>query len=232
MATSKANVKAKATAPSRIPQYTPIITTTTPILPQRSQQIPVNNADLRPFFSRMTTTLRQSFAQRRPWFELIDRSNFSRPESLSEAASRVRKNLSYFRVNYTAILAVVVALSLLSHPISLFFFVGLVWSWLFLYLFRSPDQPVFLYDRNFSDRDTLGILIISTILVVFLTGLGSLMMYSSLVGLGFICVHGAFRVPQEVFAEDQEPDALAGLISFINITAAAAGVAAPTIPRV
>ncbi|KAL4556943.1 hypothetical protein LXL04_035110 [Taraxacum kok-saghyz] len=228
MATSKAKVKAKATAPSRLPHYTPI-NATTPIIPQ---QIPVNNPDLRPFFSRMTTTLRQSFSQRRPWFEIIDRSNFSRPESFSEAASRVRKNLSYFRVNYSAILAVVVALSLFSHPVSLFFFAGLVWAWLFLYLFRSPDQPVVLYDRSFSDREALGILILSTILIVFLTGLGSLMIYSSLCGLAIICVHGAFRVPQEVFAEDQQPDVAAGFLSFLTVTAAAAAASVPPMPRV
>ncbi|KAL7582674.1 hypothetical protein Lser_V15G44063 [Lactuca serriola] len=227
MATSKAKVMAKATAPSRIHQYTPI-TATTPIIPQ---QIPVNNnPDLRPFFSRMTATLRESFAQRRPWFEIIDRSNFSRPETFSEAVSRVRKNLSYFRVNYSAILAVFVALSLLSHPISLFFFVGVVWAWLYLYLFRSPDQPVVLFEHNFSDRQALGILILSTILIVFLTGLGSLIMYSSLIGLGMLCIHGAFRIPQEVFVEDQQPDIAAGFLSFLTVTAAAAVAAAPPMP--
>ncbi|KAL0458598.1 UNVERIFIED_CONTAM: PRA1 family protein B3 [Sesamum latifolium] len=76
--------------------------------------------------TRLSDALRRTIARRRPWFELIDVSAFSRPDSLSVAVSRTRKNLSYFRVNYLSILALVLAASLLSHPLSLFALVSLI----------------------------------------------------------------------------------------------------------
>ncbi|KVI07032.1 PRA1 family protein B2-like [Cynara cardunculus var. scolymus] len=219
-----ATAKATATGPSRIRQST---TTATTQRPQRTQQIPLTDPDLRPLLSNISTSLQHSYAQRRPWFELIDRSTFSRPETISEATSRVRKNISYFRVNYMAVIALVLLFSLLSHPFPLFFLISLIASWLYFYLFRPADQPVFLFERTYSDREVLGILIVSTIVIVFLTGLVSLMISSLLFGLGIVCVHGAFRVPQDVFVEDQEPSSNAGFLSFLAVAAAA-----PNRPRV
>nr|XP_043616042.1 PRA1 family protein B3-like [Erigeron canadensis] len=214
---------------TRLPQSTTI--------PLQSSEPPppilTNNPDIRPFLSRITTSLTHSFSQRRPWFELMDRTTFSRPDTLSEGVSRIKKNFSYFRINYTAMIVVITALSLLSHPFPLFFLVCLLSAWIFFYLFRPPNQPVFLFDRSFTDRETLGILIISTILVIFLTGLVSLLISSIVFGLGVTCAHGAFRVPQEVFVDGQEQQGNdSGLLSFITGAATSAAVAAaPTIPR-
>ncbi|XP_071728686.1 PRA1 family protein B1-like [Rutidosis leptorrhynchoides] len=220
--------KPRTAGPSRLPQTTPFT--------QRSQPpkttVP-NNPDLRPFLTHITTSIRHSYSQRRPWFQLVDRSTFSRPETLSEAISRIKKNFSYFRINYTTLIAIVTIFSLLSHPFPLFFSICLLSAWLFLYLFRAPDQPVFLFDRTFSDRETLGILIISTILIVFLTGLVSLLISSVLFGLALTCVHAALRVPQEVFVDNHER-VTSGLLSFLTETAATVAVAStpPTMPRV
>ncbi|KAL8251913.1 hypothetical protein R6Q59_035606 [Mikania micrantha] len=230
---------ATATTP-RTPRPIPVSTSprtprpipsTTPRTPQPFQsttptctyQPTTNDPDLRPFFSRLTTTLRHSFSQRRPWFELVDRSTFCRPETLSETTSRIKKNLSYFHVNYIVIIGIVTVLSLLSHPFPLFFLVSLLAAWIYLYLFRPPDQPAFVFDRTFPDRDILGILIISSILIVFLTGLGSLLISSIVFGFGITCVHAAFRVPQEVFVEDQDP-MNTGYLSFLMGTTAFASV--------
>ncbi|KAF5790406.1 putative prenylated rab acceptor P [Helianthus annuus] len=228
MAQPTTTMKIKTTPSPRLPQST----TPTPTSLYHPIPPPSPSPDLRPFFSRLTTSLRNSFAQRRPWFEIIDRSTFRRPDTFSEATTRVRKNLSYFRVNYTAIIIILTILSLLSHPFPLIFFVSLSAAWLYLYLFRPPDQPALLFDHTFSDREILGILIILTILTVFLTGLGALLVSSIVFGLGITCVHGAFRVPQEVFVDNQD-QMDAGILSFLIGTATSAAVAtAPTIPRV
>lgn len=194
-------------------------------------QTGISTPAFRAFISRLSSSIRQGLSLRRPWSELLDRSSFSRPDTLSEAASRVRKNFSYFRVNYVALLAAVLAFSLLSHPLSLLVLLALLAAWFFLYLFRPSDQPVVIFGRTFSDRETLGILVVSTIVVVFLTSVGSLLISALLVGLALVCTHGAFRIPEDLFLDDQEP-ANAGFLSFLGgaaSTAAAAAAAAPAV---
>ncbi|XP_059626417.1 PRA1 family protein B3-like [Cornus florida] len=192
-----------------------------------SQPSSIATPAFRAFVGRLSDSLRRASARRRAWSELADYTAFSRPDSVSEAASRVRKNFSYFRVNYLTLLAAVLGISLLSHPFSLITLLSLLAAWLFLYLFRPSDQPVVVLGRTFSDRETLGILIVLTVVVIFLTSVGSLLMSTALVGLAIVCVHGAFRVPEDLFLDDQDPiGSGSGLFSFIGGAASSAAVAA------
>ncbi|XWS67303.1 hypothetical protein CRYUN_Cryun05aG0275900 [Craigia yunnanensis] len=204
-----------------------------PVLPistaQSESQPPVATPAFRAFISHINDSLRNGFSQRRPWAELADRSAFSKPESFSEAALRVRKNYSYFRVNYLSVIGLILAFSLLSHPFSLLLLLGLLCSWIFLYLFRPADQPLVIFGRTFSDRETLGILIIFSVFVVFLTTVGSLLISALMVGVGLVCAHGAFRVPEDLFLDEQEP-AATGFLSFLGGAASnAAAAAAPAV---
>ncbi|GJX42533.1 PRA1 family protein B3 [Tanacetum coccineum] len=49
---------------------------------------------------------------------------------------------------------------------------------MFLYVFRAADQQVVIGGRTFSDREILGVLVVATVFVVFLTSVGSLLMSS------------------------------------------------------
>jgi hypothetical protein len=100
---------------------------------------------------------------------------------------------------------------------------GLLASWSFLYLFRPSDQPVVLFGRTFADRETLGILSLLTIFVVFLTSVGSLLISALMVGLAIVCAHGAFRVPEDLFLDDQEVTS-SGFLSFLGSAASSAAV--------
>ena len=116
---------------------------------------PIATPAFRLFLSRLSDSARRSLSDRRPWGELIDRSAFSKPDSVSDATSRLRRNLAYFRVNYAAVVAFALGASLVAHPFSLFILFGLLAAWCFLYLFRASDQPVVLFGRTFFDRETL-----------------------------------------------------------------------------
>ncbi|KAM7258630.1 hypothetical protein ACFE04_014371 [Oxalis oulophora] len=173
------------------------------------------------FLTRLKTTLTSSLSNRRPWIELIDRTAFSKPTSAADATTRIRKNYTYFRVNYLTLLAVVLAVSLLSHPFSLLSLLSLLAAWLFLYSFRPADQPLVVMGRTFSDRETLGFLCLATVVVVFLTSVGSLLITAILIGLGIVCVHGAFRDPEDLFLDEQD-NAGSGLFSFVGGAASSA----------
>ncbi|KAL6291148.1 PRA1 family protein B1 [Prunus yedoensis var. nudiflora] len=190
-------------------------------------QPPIATPAFRAFLSRFSTSIRYGFSQRRPWYELLDRSSLARPDSLSDAYSRIRKNFTYFRVNYVSLLALVLALSLLTHPFSLLVLLSLLGAWAFLYLFRPSDQPLVILGRTFSDAETLVGLVVLTVVVVFVSSVGSLLISALLIGFAIVCAHGAFRVPEDLFLDDQEP-ANAGFLSFLGgaTSTAAASVAA------
>lgn len=215
-------------------------TTAPPVLPISNSQpavtasggavasdAPANNPAFRAFINTLSNSLRHGLDQRRPWAELVDRTAFSKPESFSEATLRVRKNFSYFRVNYYAIVSVILAVSLLTNPFSLILLIGLLASWTFLYLFRPADQPLVILGRTFSDFETLALLSAFTVFVVFLTSVGSVLVSALMLGVAVICLHGAFRVPEDLFLDDQENSQATGFLSFLRGPAAAAAAAVP-----
>ncbi|KAJ6755650.1 PRA1 FAMILY PROTEIN-RELATED [Salix purpurea] len=187
-----------------LPITNPQPTTTT----AAGSQPPLPPHAFRAFLNNITESARNGFAQRRPFTELFDRSAFSKPESISEATTRIRKNYTYFRINYLTIISVILAFSLLSNPFSLLLLVGLLCSWLFLYLFRASDQPLVISGRTF--------IIISALLV----------------GVGIVCAHGAFRAPEDLFLDDVQENASTGFLSSFlggaasNVVASAAPIVA------
>lgn len=185
-------------------------------------------AALRSFVGRLSDSLRHGLDQRRPWSELADRTAFSKPESFSDATVRIRKNYSYFRVNYYAVVAAILAVSLLTNPFSLVVLIGLLAAWTFLYLFRPSDQPVVLVGRTFSDFETLALLSGLTVFAVFLTSVGSVIISALMLGVAVVCLHGAFRVPEDLFLDEQENSQTTGFLSFLRGAAANAAVASAT----
>ncbi|KAF7144145.1 hypothetical protein RHSIM_Rhsim05G0225600 [Rhododendron simsii] len=212
---------------SSSPSVLPLTTTQTTTI---ESQPPIATPAFRAFISHITDTIRNGLSHRRPWTELVDRSAFSKPESLSESTLRIRKNYAYFRVNYLSCLAAVLAVSLLTNPFALLLLLALLAAWLFLYLFRPSDPPLVIFGRTFSERETLGMLIVSSIVVIFLTSVGSVLISALMVGIAIVCAHGAFRVPEDLFLDEQETEA-PGFLSFLtasvtNTAASAATVAA------
>ncbi|XP_073066543.1 PRA1 family protein B4-like [Primulina eburnea] len=177
-----------------------------------------SSSAVRMFFAGISETVRSGLSNRRPWPELVDRSAFSKPESISEATLRIRKNYQYFRINYLTVVTAVLAISLLTNPFSLILLAGLLAAWMFLYLFRqSSDPPLVVFGRQFSDRETLLFLVISTVVVIFLTSVGSVLVSALMVGVAIVCAHGAFRVPEDLFLDEQEQSTGAsGFLSFFT----------------
>ncbi|GJR54609.1 PRA1 family protein B4-like protein [Tanacetum coccineum] len=197
--------------------------------PEESQA-PVTTPAFRAFINHITSTVRSGLTDRRPWSELIDRSAISKPESISDVTTRIRKNYAYFRVNYFTLIAIVIGISLLTNPFSLITLLTLLAAWIFLYVFRPTEPPLVILGRTFSERETLGLLIVLSIVVVFLTSVGTLLISSTLIGMGIVCVHGTFRAPEDFFLDEQDPSGSNGFLSLLGVAASnAAASAAPVI---
>ncbi|CAN6325583.1 unnamed protein product [Urochloa humidicola] len=176
-----------------------------------------NPAAARAFLSRLLESAKRALSGARPWSELVDRSALSRPDTVAEATSRLRKNLAYFRVNYAAVVALSLAAALLAHPFSLAALLALLAAWCLLYILRPADAPpLAAFGRTFSDREVLGGLIASSAFVVFLTSVGSLIFSALALGAAVVCAHGAFRVPEDLFLDEPAEQAAGNpLLSFI-----------------
>ncbi|KAI3981419.1 hypothetical protein MKX01_021542, partial [Papaver californicum] len=84
-------------------------------------------------------------------------------------------NFTYFRITYLTILDAVVAFSLVTNPISFLVVGGLIAAWIFLYLFLPSNSLLVLFGRTFTDRETLGLLLVSSVVVIFVTSVESLL---------------------------------------------------------
>ncbi|XP_062014982.1 PRA1 family protein B1-like [Rosa rugosa] len=176
----------------------------------------------RSILTRLSRFSRNALVNQRPWTELVDRTAFTRPSSFSDAASRVRKNAAYFRVNYLIVLAVVLAYSLLSHPFTLLTLVGLAAAWIFLYSHRQSDQPLVILGRTYSDTQVLFGLGLVTLIAILMTSVLSLLITALMVGVGIVCAHGAFRDPEDLFLDESQPLG-SGFASMFSGAASSAG---------
>ncbi|PUZ43397.1 hypothetical protein GQ55_8G005900 [Panicum hallii var. hallii] len=211
----------------------PPLLPTTVVVPAAATPSPIPSADdanpaaVRAFLSRLLESGRRALSGARPWSELVDWSALSRPDSLSDATSRLRKNLAYFRVNYAAVVALSLGASLLAHPFSLAALLALLAAWCLLYILRPADAaPVAAFGRTFSDKEVLGGLIACSAFAVFLTSVGSLIFSALALGAGVVCAHGALRVPEELlFLDDGDQAGGSGnpLMSFIASATAGTG---------
>ncbi|GAB2228020.1 hypothetical protein Droror1_Dr00009849 [Drosera rotundifolia] len=140
-------------------------TTYTPI-PTAPQSSLVANLD---YISRAKQRIYSTLATRRQWLEIFSYKSLSPlPHSFSDSLTRLRFNLSYFRVNFLLVGLVVLFLSLLWHPVSLIVFLLFFAAWLFLYFFR--DAPVVVRSYEVPEWVVLVVLSVGTVVALVLTG--------------------------------------------------------------
>ncbi|KMT05541.1 hypothetical protein BVRB_7g176640 [Beta vulgaris subsp. vulgaris] len=185
--------------------YTPI-TSSPP--PSSTSTTPLSaNLD---FISRAKHNLYNNLSARRPWRQIFDHHSLSFPHNLSDAISRLKTNLSYFRMNFAMFILLILFLSLLWHPISLIVFLALMLAWLFLYFLR--DEPLHLFSRSIDDRIVLTILSVLTVGLLLLTGATGNILISVAVGVSIVVIYSVFRRSDDLFL-DEDQAAAGGLLA-------------------
>lgn len=152
------------------------------------------------FLTRARDTTQSVFSTRRPWRQLLDIHAITRPCSVGDATVRLKRNLSYFRVNYAMIILFILFVSLLWHPVSMIVFIVVFIAWFFLYFFR--DGPLVVFHRTVDDRVVLGILGIVTIVSLVLTHVWLNVLVSLLIGFFIIGLHAAFRGTEDLYYDE------------------------------
>eukprot|EP00878_Enallax_costatus_P005248 GHUV01005515.1.p1 GENE.GHUV01005515.1~~GHUV01005515.1.p1 ORF type:complete len:219 (+),score=60.69 GHUV01005515.1:195-851(+) len=170
--------------------------------------------------SRLREYSTSTFEQRKPWGEVLDRTSFSKPSSLQEAASRIRKNAGYFKINYLIIILLTVAATFVTHPSSLLVLGFLAASW--VYVFAIRQGPLVISGKELSEREKLlGMSAISFLVVFVLTSVANVLFSALTLSCAIIGLHGAMRVPDDLFLDDSESNQ--GLLSIFT-----GGSSAPT----
>ena len=124
------------------------------------------------------------------------------PVPVGQASTRIRKNVHYFKVNYLIWLVTVAVVCMLANPRSLLVLFGLGSAWGYVFVVRG-DAPLVIAGRAVSEREKLvGAAAISVAVIFFLTSVGSVLFSALCIGLAGVAVHGALRVPDDLFLDD------------------------------
>ncbi|KAJ8573009.1 hypothetical protein K7X08_009520 [Anisodus acutangulus] len=164
-----------------------------------------------PLPSTSLSTTRSETATRRPWRVFFDYTLISLPYNYSESMSRVRRNLTYFRVNYAMVILLILFLSLVYHPISMIVFLAISIAW--LYYFR--EEPIIILGTQFDDRLVLVGLGLVTVVALAITHVGLNVLVALIIGFFVLGLHGLFRGTEDLFLDESEA-AEGGLLSVVS----------------
>ncbi|KAK7294331.1 hypothetical protein RJT34_17220 [Clitoria ternatea] len=157
------------------------------------------------YISRAKQRIKAGLGTRRPWKAMLNLRSLKVPGGgVAEAVSRVRVNVSYFRMNYAMVVLLILFLSLLWHPISMIVFLLLMAAWLFLYFLR--DEPLVVLGRLVDDRLVLMVMAVMTVAVLLLTDATVNIVVAVAVGAAVVLAHAALRRTEDLFlGEEEEP---------------------------
>eukprot|EP01025_Chloroclados_australasicus_P028295 TRINITY_DN2803_c0_g2_i1.p1 TRINITY_DN2803_c0_g2~~TRINITY_DN2803_c0_g2_i1.p1 ORF type:complete len:225 (-),score=20.91 TRINITY_DN2803_c0_g2_i1:471-1145(-) len=139
----------------------------------------------------------------KPWNELLDRSAMSRPENITEATNRLRRNVAYFKINYIIIVALTILICFLMNPSSLVVMSLVLLSW--IYVFNIRTTPIVIAGRTLNDRDKIMAMSgISFVVIFFLTSVASVLFYAIALSCAVIALHGSMRQPEDLFLDEAQ----------------------------
>lgn len=151
--------------------------------------------------SRAKQHIKDGLATRRPWRVIFDVHSMGLPPNVSDAFTRTKTNLAYFRSNYAIVVLNVIFFSLIWHPTSLIVFAGLVFLWIFLYFLR--DEPLKVFRFQIDDRAVLIGLSVITIVLLLLTNATFNIVAALVAGTVLVLIHAVVRKTEDLFLDEE-----------------------------
>ncbi|URD73096.1 PRA1 family protein [Musa troglodytarum] len=188
--------------PAPVPPSRPSVSETRPSpapAPPNASSPAAGAADLVSSFKEQGRAL---ISGQRPWLHLLDVTALACPASAGDACFRLRRNIAYFRSNYTLLWLSVLSVSLLWHPASLFVFIALTAAWFFLFFTR--DRPVALCGLPITDGIILVVLSVTTIFALVFSNVGSTVFGAIMIGTVIICLNAVLRATDNLFLDETE----------------------------
>ncbi|KAE8687848.1 hypothetical protein F3Y22_tig00111008pilonHSYRG00277 [Hibiscus syriacus] len=136
---------------------------------------------------------------RRKWEDMIKIHSLNLPPNVNEAARRIQTNVLFFKTNYVIVVALLLFLTLLLHPVSLIIITIIAGAWLLQYFLS--DNPLSIYGFVIDRSTIITVLTLFTITMVFLTDLMNNIMTG--IFFGFL-LHGLFRTVDDLAAGDEK----------------------------
>lgn len=134
--------------------------------------------------------------------KLLDVRSYSKPQNMEQATSRLRANLSFFRVSYSMVFVVVLLLFILSNPILFVATIALVVMWSG-FMSQPPDHVLKIGSVELKKNEKLLILSSISIILVVFGGLISSALYVTFTSGLAIGTHGVLKEPVELDALEQ-----------------------------
>lgn len=126
----------------------------------------------------------------RPWADMFDLSQFVAPKP-NEVSSRIENNVQYYKTNYFCIFLFLIGAFSLSHP---FFLLTLLISGALAFALFSIKNLSF-QGKNLGPVEKLGITVIATLILMWLTGSASYVFYTLVFTGAIVGGHCYMRKP-------------------------------------
>ncbi|KAK9734363.1 hypothetical protein RND81_04G134600 [Saponaria officinalis] len=138
-------------------------------------------------------------ATTRPWSEFFSTTALSLPVSISDATSRIKLNLIFFKLNYINLFIIIFFISLFAHPLSLLilFLTALAWHFLFV---NRRDAALEVAGFEIGDRVVAAVLGGVTVVALVYADVWVNLFVSIAVSVVIVLVHAVVRVPS--FGDD------------------------------
>jgi len=153
-------------------------------------------------FQRAKAWFGQKRSEVKPWHEFLNVKKISKPSSAAEVTHRIIANTRTYQANYILISLGLAVYCLITSPLLLFGLGVSIGGCQFISS-RGQGQKLAIAGREFTTSEQYGIIIMFSLVLFFLAGVGSTVFWIIGASIFTVCLHASFL---SVSSNALEPD--------------------------